>query len=42
MKTQLLNNYEAIEEKKELLRNKKNIYKNSETYKINYLIAYLG
>lgn len=42
MKTQLLNNYEAIEEKKELLKNLKNISKNSEVYKINYLIAYLG
>lgn len=42
MKTQLLNNYDAIEEKKELLRNLKNISKNSETYKVNYLIAYLG
>lgn len=42
MKTQLLNDYEAIEEKKELLRNLKNVSKNSETYKVNYLIAYLG
>jgi len=42
VKTQLLNNYEAIEEKKELLKNLKNISKNSEVYKINYLIAYLG
>lgn len=41
-KIKIFNDYEALEEKKSLLEDLKKIQKYSETYKINYLIAYLA